>query len=114
MKRGGLATGRFRGDVDPEMERFNASIGFDQKFWEADITGSQAYARGSQLAGLLTMEEADQIIEGLGRVREEWLSGTFKLVDGDEDIHTANERRLTGMSLESDLCARTTGGPRIS
>ena len=60
MKRGGLATGRFRGDVDPEMERFNASIDFDQKFWSADIAGSKAYARGSQIAGLLTEAEADK------------------------------------------------------
>ena len=38
-----------------------------------------------------------RIIEGLELVRKEWDSGTFKIVDGDEDIHTANERRLTGV-----------------
>lgn len=95
MSRGTLATGRFRGDVDPEMQRFNASIGFDKKFWSADISGSQAYARASQLSGLLTKDEASQIIEGLGKVREEWASGNFKIAPSDEDIHTANERRLT-------------------
>jgi len=29
------------------------------------------------------------------QVEREWESGTFKIVSGDEDIHTANERRLT-------------------
>ena len=34
-------------------------------------------------------------MEGLKKVEQEWESGTFKIVSGDEDIHTANERRLT-------------------
>lgn len=29
------------------------------------------------------------------QVEQEWEAGTFKIVSGDEDIHTANERRLT-------------------
>ena len=28
-------------------------------------------------------------------MKEEWAAGTFAVKDGDEDIHTANERRLT-------------------
>jgi argininosuccinate lyase len=28
-------------------------------------------------------------------VEGEWEAGAFKIVSGDEDIHTANERRLT-------------------
>jgi len=31
----------------------------------------------------------------LEKVKEEWAAGTFVVKDGDEDIHTANERRLT-------------------
>ena len=29
------------------------------------------------------------------QVEGEWEAGAFKIVSGDEDIHTANERRLT-------------------
>ena len=43
----------------------------------------------------MTEEEKTLIIDGLSKVREEWAAGTFKLVEADEDIHTANERRLT-------------------
>jgi len=77
------------------MQKFNASIGFDQKFWAADIAGSIAYARASHKSGLLTAEEATQIVDGLGKVRAEWAAGTFDIKPSDEDIHTANERRLT-------------------
>lgn len=57
--------------------------------------GSQAYARALTKAGVLTEEEAQQIIQGLGRVGKEWETGTFVIKSGDEDIHTANERRLS-------------------
>jgi argininosuccinate lyase len=87
--------GRFTGKTDPQMEQFNASIRFDQALWRADITGSQAYARALAAAGLLTHTEAEQIVQGLEQVAGEWAEGAFRIVAGDEDIHTANERRLT-------------------
>jgi argininosuccinate lyase len=87
--------GRFTGKTDPLMEQFNASIGFDRQLWQADIRGSQAYARALAQAGLLTQAEAETLVRGLEEVAEEWAQGTFTLAEGDEDIHTANERRLT-------------------
>jgi argininosuccinate lyase len=42
--RGTLATGRFRGDVDPEMQKFNASIGFDQVCRARRLTFEQELA----------------------------------------------------------------------
>lgn len=47
------------------------------------------------LAGIITEAEANEIVRGLELVRTEWAEGKFVLKDGDEDIHTANERRLT-------------------
>ena len=87
--------GRFTGATDPLMEAFNASIHVDKRMWRADITGSQAYAQALAAAGMLTPEEADAIVQGLDRVAAEWAASAFVLKPGDEDIHTANERRLT-------------------
>ena len=87
--------GRFTGKTDPLMEQFNASIGFDKRCWAVDLQGSQAYARGLARAGILTNAEAEQIIAGLEQVADEWRRGEFVIKPGDEDIHTANERRLT-------------------
>ena len=39
-------------------------------------------------------DEALQIVAGLATVAEEWAAGAFVIKPGDEDIHTANERRL--------------------
>uniref|UniRef100_A0A8I3P007 Argininosuccinate lyase n=2 Tax=Canis lupus TaxID=9612 RepID=A0A8I3P007_CANLF len=91
---GKLWGGRFVGAVDPVMEKFNSSIAYDRALWEVDVQGSKAYSRGLQKAGLLTKEEMDQILHALDKVAEEWAQGTFKVNPSDEDIHTANERRL--------------------
>ena len=86
--------GRFEGQTDPLMERFNASIGFDMALWEADIRGSIAYARALHRAGILTAEEQEAIIVGLERIWGEFAEGRFEIKPSDEDIHTAVERRL--------------------
>ncbi|KAF0310099.1 Argininosuccinate lyase [Amphibalanus amphitrite] len=94
-EKGKLWGGRFTGAVDPDMEKFNASIGYDRRMYKQDIQGSKAYAKAIHKAGLLTAEEESQIQTGLDQVLTEWESGTFTLQPSDEDIHTANERRLT-------------------
>ncbi len=86
--------GRFEGQTDPLMEKFNASIGFDIALWEADIRGSIAYARALHRAGILTKEEQDILIVGLERIWGEFAEGRFEIKPSDEDIHTAVERRL--------------------
>eukprot|EP00884_Botryococcus_braunii_P003074 jgi/Botrbrau1/12768/Bobra.0238s0007.1 len=87
--------GRFTGKTDPLMEKFNESLPFDKRMWREDIHGSIAYAKALARAGVLTEEEMRQIVFGLEQIENEWDNGTFKIVSGDEDIHTANERRLT-------------------
>ena len=87
--------GRFTGANDPLMEAFNASISFDKRMWRADLTGSQAYARALARSGIITSGEAETLVAGLELVADEWTAGAFELRPGDEDIHTANERRLT-------------------
>ncbi|KAJ3299502.1 hypothetical protein HK104_008691 [Borealophlyctis nickersoniae] len=86
--------GRFTGKTDPLMEAFNASLSFDRRMWQADIWGSQAFAKALAKSGILTEAERDQLVEGLRKVEEEWASNTFVVKPSDEDIHTANERRL--------------------
>jgi argininosuccinate lyase len=91
---GKLWGGRFEADMDPHMEQLNASIGFDRRLYEADIRGSQAYARALVGTGILTGDEAEQIVDGLNKVLDEFQAETFEYKPNDEDIHTAVERRL--------------------
>ena len=89
--------GRFSGQNDPLMARFNASLPFDWRLWDADITGSTAWARAIQDAGLLTAAECEAITRGLAEIQAELVAdGQHDLrAATDEDIHTYVERRLT-------------------
>ena len=87
--------GRFDKATDSLLHRFNASISFDVRLYDQDITGSIAWARGLVRVGVLTKVEMDEIVSGLEMVRSELAEGSFAFHPGDEDIHTAVERRLT-------------------
>ncbi|KIN95118.1 hypothetical protein M404DRAFT_332708 [Pisolithus tinctorius Marx 270] len=87
--------GRFTGKTDPLMHEFNQSLKYDQRMHTADIRGSIAYAKALTRVGILTKEEETKMIEGLEAVEREWTIGQFKAEPDDEDIHTANERRLS-------------------
>ncbi len=89
--------GRFTGANDPLMTRINASLPFDWRLWDVDITGSVAWARAIARAGLLTDDEYDEIIAGLEMVRAEIAPqpATAFVSAIDEDIHSFVERRLT-------------------
>jgi argininosuccinate lyase len=86
--------GRFTATSNELMRRFNDSIGFDRRMYAADIRGSIAYAGALARAGLVTAEERYQLVAGLEQVRAEFDADDFQIQPGDEDIHTAVERRL--------------------
>lgn len=67
--------------------------------YSEDINGSKAYCRILILCKLLSEEEGNLICEGLDQIETEWQENRFVIKDNDEDIHTANERRLTVMEL---------------
>jgi argininosuccinate lyase len=76
------------------MHEFNQSLSYDKRMFKADIKGSQAYALALNASGILNSEEFSAIRTGLDEVLQEWESSTFVPHETDEDIHTANERRL--------------------
>lgn len=97
--------GRFTGAVDPLMEKFNASIGFDKRMWKEDVFGSQQYSKALARTGIISQEESDAMCAGLDTVHAEWASGGFVIKSSDEDIHSANERRLTEL-IGSDIAGK--------
>ncbi|MCX7668910.1 MAG: argininosuccinate lyase [Anaerolineae bacterium] len=89
--------GRFTGANDPLMVRFNASLPFDWRLWDADITGSIAWANAIHRAGVLTAAERDALVAGLEALRTEIAADPAAAFAGaaDEDIHSFVERKLT-------------------
>ena len=87
--------GRFSEPTDAFVERFTASVGFDQRLYHHDITGSIAHATMLAKVGVLTDAERDQIIDGLKAVKEDIEAGRFEWSVSLEDVHMNIEARLT-------------------
>ena len=86
--------GRFSTRLDPAAWALNASLPVDKRLAEQDVRGSLAWAAALTQAGVLTVTEAGQIRDGLQTILTEFQQKTFAFQDGDEDIHSAVERRL--------------------
>ncbi len=86
--------GRFTKETDQLVYRFNASIGFDQKFYRQDIQGSMAHVRMLAKQGILTEKEKEQILKGLESILEDMENHRLEITEEYEDIHSFVEANL--------------------
>jgi argininosuccinate lyase len=89
-----LWDGRFEKGMDALVAKFNASVGFDKRLYDADIRGSIAHVTMLEAQGIVTLSERDDIIAALERIREKIAAGGVTFTDAQEDIHMAVEGLL--------------------
>ncbi len=99
--------GRFAQGPDPRFWALNASLSVDRRLGRYDARASRAWAHALGQAGVLTPEEVAALDRGLQRIEAEFQEGTFPFDPGDEDIHTAIERRLKELIGEPALKLHT-------
>ena len=87
--------GRFAESTDALVEQFNASINFDKRLALQDIRGSVAHATMLGETGILSADEAAQLVQGLEGLRKEVEAGTFEWRTELEDVHMNLEAALT-------------------
>jgi argininosuccinate lyase len=87
--------GRLPQSIDEAMEELNTSVDVDKALWREDIQGSVAHARGLGRAGVISKDDADAIVAGLGQVAGEIERGEFVWQRAREDVHMNIEARLT-------------------
>ncbi|MBR5967620.1 MAG: argininosuccinate lyase [Lachnospiraceae bacterium] len=87
--------GRFKGETNELVYQFNASIGFDKRFFEQDIRGSLAHAEMLGRCGIITADEAVQIKNGLNSILDDIHAGRLEIDLSAEDIHSFVEAELT-------------------
>ena len=93
----GTWSDRFEQGLHPFIEVFNASIGFDLTLLQEALDGSIAHARMLGSCGVISIEEAEPLVQGLETIRSEAHAGTFQPGLADEDVHFAVERRLIAL-----------------
>ncbi len=86
--------GRFASGPDAIMEEINASIDFDRQLYAQDIAGSKAHASMLAKQGIISSEDAMQIVAGLDTIMSEIEAGSFEFSRALEDIHMNIEARL--------------------
>lgn len=86
--------GRFTKETDQLVYNFNASISFDQKFYQQDIRGSKAHVTMLAKQGILTEEEKEKILAGLDGILEDVKEGKLEITSQYEDIHSFVEANL--------------------
>ena len=86
--------GRFAEKTDKSVEAFTASIAYDRRLYPYDIAGSIAHCRMLAKVGVITDEDANGLVEGLGIIKRELDRGDFTFDDSLEDIHMHIEARL--------------------
>ena len=90
-----IASARISTESSDLLKSLNDSLPFDKVLYAQDIKGSKAHAYMLAKQNIITEEDFEAIDRGLDEVEREIESGEFTLDGGDEDIHMANERRLT-------------------
>jgi argininosuccinate lyase len=93
--------GRFDAVTADAVMAYSVSLDFDQALAADDLLGSRAHVRGLRHAGLVTEEEERNLLGALDQVAAELEAETFEFGPGDEDIHTAVERRVTELAGEA-------------
>lgn len=86
--------GRFESGPSEVFERFSGSLDFDRRLIDADIRGSQAFARALERAGILAAAEREQIVAAFEAIRAEAARPEFFEGATDEDVHTLVIRKL--------------------
>ena len=87
--------GRFQKDTDQLVNELNASIGFDQRLYREDITGSMAHAAMLADCGIISKEDAAAITSGLEGILADIEAGRVAFTADNEDIHMNVEALLT-------------------
>ena len=86
--------GRFTKETNKLVEKFTASISFDQKLAKEDIAGSLAHVQMLGECGIIPMEDANKIKDGLLSIKKMVDDHTVEFLVEDEDIHMNIEKLL--------------------
>ena len=77
------------------VQRYTASVFFDKRLADADITGSLAHADMLAAQGIISPADLADIQRGMAQIRQEIADGRFEWKLALEDVHLNIEARLT-------------------
>ena len=88
-------SGRFTEPVNALVQRYTASLNFDQRLAMVDIDGSLAHAEMLATQKIISKSDLVAIKKGMAQIRNEISKGQFQWDLALEDVHLNIESRLT-------------------
>lgn len=85
---------RFSEGIDKITLEYTASVGFDRRLANCDITASIAHAQMLAKQKIINEKDLAQIEKGFSEIRKEVEAGEFLWSIKDEDVHMNLEKRL--------------------
>ncbi len=79
------------------VQRYTASVTFDQRLWRADIDGSLAHADMLCAQGVISTDDLQSIQRGMAQIVADIEAGRFDWKLELEDVHLNIEARLTAL-----------------
>jgi len=87
--------GRFKKNINKEMEKFISSLSFDKKLVKYDLLGSIAHVQMLGKCKIISKEEENKIVEGLKQILKEVQESKLEITAREaEDIHSWVENKL--------------------
>lgn len=90
-----LWAGRFKKEINENVNAFNSSISFDARMYKHDIMGSIAHASMLCKQGIIDEKSLKDILTGLDEILNDLETGKLLFDPNAEDIHMFIESELT-------------------
>lgn len=90
-----LWAGRFKKEINENVNAFNSSISFDARMYKQDIMGSLAHAKMLEKQGIIDTKSYQEIVQGLNEILNDIENGDLLFDPNAEDIHMFVEAELT-------------------
>lgn len=90
-----LWAGRFKKEINENVNAFNSSISFDARMYKHDIMGSKAHAKMLAKQKIIDETNLKEILTGLDEILNDLENGTLFFDPNAEDIHMFIESELT-------------------
>src|ERR1700692_59624 len=91
-------SGRFLQPLDPEFEKWQRSVPYDQRLVPFELSASRAHSNALEHAGVLSSEELSEIVKALEEIGRRAESSPEFLNDPEaEDVHHFVEKQLAAL-----------------
>jgi len=86
--------GRFKKRMDPDFEKFSASLRWDRRLLSYDLQIDAAHVKALKKCGVLKASETKRFLSAIAALQAQHRAGKLRLDEAQEDVHSAAQALL--------------------